>query len=377
MLGPVLPAGSLSPVAPSPQEPLAAPKTNRRWLIGSAVAIAALLLAAWAYWQFGMDRAKPVVVEIASLAPVTRVLAVNGRIASVHSVDLRPLVSGTLETLAVAEGDDVVAGQVLGKVNADSQNAIVRQAMAGLDSALVVQQQAEEAYDRSLKLGSNVARYVLENDKHAVQTAQQEVARQSAVLDQALVALENHTIHAAIAGSILVKNVDIGQIVDPSTVLLVLADMTELLVETDIDEAYSRQIKLGQSAVLQLTGEVGTHTGKVSFVSTRVDADTGGLSVRISFDQAISAPVGMTVTTNIVVDQRNAALTLPRTALVTSTSGTDFFRVESDRARRYPVTVVEWPAERLIATEGLAEGDAVVVDADGMVDGEPVDIVKH
>ncbi len=366
---------ALVPVVREPQNKhSAAVKTKRLWLWGG-VGLASLVLAALAYSVFWMDRAQPVVVEIASLAPVTRVLAVNGRIAATRSVDVRPVVSGTLETLSVDEGDTATKDQILGQINADSQNAVVRQAVAGLDAALVAKRQATEAYDRMVSLGSNVSRTALETSEHAVQSAAQDVARQTALVDQARIALENYTIRAPISGSVLVLNVDLGQIVDPSTNLLTLADLGELVVETDVDETYARQISEDQPAVLQLAGETGTHAGHVSFVSTRVDVDTGGLAVRIAFDEPLVAPVGMTVTTNIVVDQREAALTLPRTALVIDENGTGFFSIEDGKTHLRPVTVLDWPAARLIVTAGLSEGDVVVVDASGLEEGTPVSVV--
>jgi len=126
---------------------------------------------------------------------------------------------------------------------------------------------------------------------------------------------------------------------------------------------------VGQPAVLQLAGDTGTHQGHVNFVSNRVNEATGGLAIKISFDAPVAAPVGLTVTTNIIVDQRDAALTVPRTALV---NGDAVFVAEGGVARRQPVTVVEWPAARLIATSGLEEGTAVIVDATGITDGQPV-----
>lgn len=365
---------ALVPIAPEPHENwLASVKTRRLWLWGAAV-LACLALATLAYSQFWMLRAQLVVVEIANLAPVTRVLAVNGRIAAIHSVDVRPIVSGTLETLSVAEGDNVAEDQILGLINADNQNAIVRQALAGLDAALVAERQATETYDRMVNLGGNVARTVLETSEHAVQSAAQEVVRQTALVDQASIALKNHTIRAPISGTVLVLNVDVGQIMDPSTNLLTLADLHELVVETDVDESYARQIAQGQPAVLQLAGETSTHAGHVNFVSTRVDIATGGLAVRIAFDEPLTAPVGMTVTTNIVVEQRAAALTLPRSAIVAGEAGTGFFVAEGGKAHLRPVTVVDWPAARLIVTTGLSEGEMVIIDATGLDDGEPVDV---
>lgn len=347
---------------------------KRQLLIWGAAALTAVLLAGWAYSQFWMVRALPVAVEIAELAPVTRVLAVSGRIAAIHTVDVRPVVGGTLETLSVDEGDNVAVDQILGIINADTQNAVVRQSTAGLDAALVTLRQAEEAYDRMVSLGNNVARTELEASEHAVQSASQDVARQTALVDQARIALENHTIRAPISGNVLVLNVDVGQTVSTATDLLTLADLTELVVETDVDETYARQIAEGQTAILQLAGETETRAGHVSFVSTQVDVATGGLAVRIAFDEPLTAPVGLTVTTNIVVEQLAAALTLPRSAIVSTEAGPGFYTVEEGKARFTPVTVLEWPAARLIVKTGLSEGDVVVIDATGLEDDAPVKV---
>lgn len=361
-----VPALRAAPPGPDPSSP-----RRRRWLWAAAGGLA-LALAVVGYVQPWGGGPVSVAVEMAALAPVTRVLAVNGRIEAVHSVDVQPVIGGPLETLAVAEGDDVAAGQVLGRIDAAEQRAVLRQRVAALDAALVAQDQAIQIYNRSLSLGGNVARIVPEDDARAVQSAAQEVARLGALVDQAQITLENHVIHAPIAGTVLVLNVDQGQAVTPSTVLLTLADLGDLVVETDVDETYATQIARGQPAVLQLSGETGTRAGHVSFVSARVDVATGGLAVKIAFDDPVTAPVGLTVTTNIVVDSREAALSVPRTAIVTGQGGTAVFVAEDGIARLRPVTVVDWPAARLIVTAGLAPGDAVIAEATGLADGQPV-----
>lgn len=357
---PLVPA--LRPVAPKPAA------TRRLWLWGAA-GLLGLALAGFVWSQFWMARPTAVTVEIAALAPVTRVLAVNGRIAAVRSVDVRSVVSGSLVGLLVAEGDVVEENQILAQVDAAAQNATVRQAMAALDAALVAQQQATEIYERAIALSSNIPRSELEANAHAVQSATQEVARLTAALDQAQIVLEDYTIRAPVAGTVLELDAEEGQIVGPTSRLLTLADLSKILVEADVDEAYATQIIVGQPAVLQLAGNTGTHQGHVSFVSNRVDEATGGLAIKISFDAPVAAPVGLTVTTNIIVDQRDAALTVPRTALV---NGDAVFVVADGVAQLHPVTVLEWPAARLIATAGLDEGNAVIVDATGISDGQPV-----
>ncbi len=361
-----------APNLPAVRHDAPAPSRARRWWIGGGVGLVLLALGGLAYVQFWMPGPPLVAVEIVAPSPVTRVLAVNGRIAAERSVDVRSVVSGTLIELPVAEGDRVAEGQVVARVDAAAQNALVRQAMAGLDAALVARQRAVEAYDRNVALGSNVSRTVLENSALDVEAATQEVARQTAVVDQASIILDSYTIRAPGAGQVLTLDAEQGQIVGPTTPLMTIADPGALVVEADVDEAYATQIALGQPAVLQLAGETGTHAGRIAYVSSRVDADTGGLAVRIAFDEAVAAPIGLTVATNIIVEQREAALTVPRTALRADATGQGVFVVSDGVAQLVPLGVVDWPAARLIVTEGLAEGAVVIVDATGIADGQAV-----
>ena len=360
---------SLPAVRPSPASP--APRLRRIWIwiVGLVLAGGAGLGLFLQPWASG-----PVVVavETVTLAPVTRVLAVNGRIEALHSVDVRAQVGGTLADVPVIEGDSVQPGVILARIDPTAQQAILRQAVAGLDAALVTQAQAQATLERTRALGANVARTALENAETAVQTTAQEVARMTALVDQAQIQLGNFTVRAPMTGTVLALNVDPGQSIDPATVLMTIADLGQLIVETDVDEAYATQIRADMRAVLQLTGETATREGRVSYVSQRVDAATGGLAVKLVFDEPVTAPVGLTVTANIVIDRRDAALTVPRTAVVTGDGRSAVLVVADGTARLRPVSVIDWPAARLIVTEGLVPGDVLILDATGIADGQSV-----
>jgi RND family efflux transporter MFP subunit len=357
-----VPALRPQPVAPARARP-------RRWPWVAALVLA-LAGAVVLYFQPWSDRAVPVTIETVERGPVTRVLAVNGRIAALHSVDIRALVGGTLGDLPVAEGDTVAEGDVLARIDSAAQQAVVRQAVAGLDAALVAEARAHDALDRAVALGANIPRTEREAAERELMTARQDVARATAQVDQAQVQLENHTMRAPMAGTVLSLNVEPGQAIDPATVLMTLADLDRLIVETDVDEAYATQIREGQEALLQLSGEAGTREGRVSFVSQRVDPDTGGLAVELSFDQPLRAPVGLTVTTNIVVERHEDAITAPRAAIE---DGAVYVVVDGLALRR-PVSVIDWPAERLVVTEGLATGDVLITDAEGLSEGQMVKV---
>ena len=359
-------------VTPKPAPPAPGPKRPVWiWALGGVLAIG---LVALAYLQPWATPVTEVGVETVALGPVSRVLAVNGRIAGERSVDVRPQVSGKLATVAVAEGDAVKLGAVVALIDPATQQAVVRQAMAGLDAAQVAEADAQAEYARNKALGSNVARVVLESSARAVQSSAQEVARMTALLDQAQIQLKTYTVRAPLAGSVLELTAEPGQLVDPATVLMTIADLGHLVVETDVDESYATQVKVGQPAALQLAGETAVLDGHVSFVSQKVDEATGGLEVKLTADNQLQAPIGLTVTANITVDQRAAAITVPRAAIVRDASGTGVLVVLDGKAVRRDVTLIDWPAARLIVTDGLAPGDVVIGDATGIVDGQAVKV---
>lgn len=333
-----------------------------RWVL---VALVALGLAGGAVWWRRVASAPPLVqVVTLETGPVTLVLAVNGRIAARDQVSIRSAVSGTVTRLLVDEGAIVMAGDELARLDDSQQQAVVQQAQSALGQGLALQKQAEATYSRNLELGVLVARTRLEEARLVLDGAAQDVARLTAILDQARIQLDRYTIRAPMGGTVITRSVDPGQQVDVSSPLFTLADLSELVVETDVDEAYATRIVPGQPTTLQLVGRSETLSGSVIFVSPRVDPATGGLEVKIGFDTQPRAPLGLTVTANIVVGSVQA-LTVPRTAL----QGDALFRFVDGHAVLTPVTVTDWPAARLIVTAGVAAGDRVITDSTGMSDG--------
>ena len=360
----------LPAVRPHPAGSVSRP-SRRAWIWAAGVVLAGVA-GLGLYVQPWASGPLVVAVETAALAPATRILAVNGRIAALHTIDVRALVGGTLAEVSVAEGDDVERDEVLARIDAAAQQAVLRQAFASLDAALVAQAQVGDTLARTEALGANVARTALESAERAVQSAGQEVARTAALVDQAQVQLENFTLRTPMTGTVLSLEVEPGQSIDPTTLLMTIADLDQLVVETDVDEAYATRIRTGLPAVLQLTGEPTLRDGRVTQVSRQVDAATGGLEVELGFYAPVIAPVGLTVTVNIIVDNLEAAITVPRAAIQSGETGDAVFVVAEGTARRRPVTVIDWPAARLIVTEGLMPGDVLILDATGISDGQAV-----
>lgn len=368
---PTLPAmaGQLAIPAQSLPPPAIPAHGQRSVWIWAGLAVVVILGSGLWYFQPWASKGLAVMTETVTPAPLIRVLAVNGRLAPLHPVDVKPATGGEVLAVLAAEGDQVAQGAVLARIDASAQQTVVRQAMAGLDAGLVVQAQAEASLVRALALGDNITRTALLDARAASQSAGQEVARLAALLDQAQIGLGKYTILAPVAGTVLSRNVEVGQTVDTSTTLFGLADLGQLVVQTDVDETYATQIIPGLAAVLQLKGETTRLDGQVSFVAAQVDAATGGLAVKIAFDAPVTAPVGLTVTANIIVDSQDAAIAVPRAAVSKDAQGAVVFVAVAGHAQRREVTVVDWPSDRVEVTQGLVAGDMVITDATGISDG--------
>ena len=309
-------------------------------------------------WQ---ARPKVVASEMLSVGPVSQVLAVNGRIAARTSVTVRAAVSAQAVAVLAGEGDEVAAGQVLVRLDDSLVQSQLQQARAALDSQQVRQSQAAAAADRARALGDNATRSSLEDAELALAGAINETARLQAALEQVEKQREQYVITAPIAGVVLSRGVDQGQLVDPQTQLFTIADTGDLVVETDVDELYSSRVSKGLKALLKPVGATVAQHGTVVFAAPTVDAATGGRAIKISFDDPVSLPVGLTVNANVIVEEVPEALSIPRAAIVTEGTQSHVMVIADGVARLREITFDDWPADRVIVTSGLAPGDVVIL----------------
>jgi len=342
-----------------------------RWLILLVIFAAAGVYGGLARpWE---PKPRPVATEIVRPGPVSQILAINGRVAAKSTVTVRAAVSGQALSVAADTGDVVEAGDVLVLLDSSLVEAQAEQARAALEAQLVRQRQAEATAERTLALGENTARSNREDAEWALAAAISETTRLRAALDQVERQIAQYTITAPMAGTVLSRGVDRGQLVDPQTELFIIADTSELGVETDVDELYSARVSVGLKALLQPVGASVPRHGTVTFAAPVVDSATGGRAIRIAFDEPTSLPVGQTVNANVIVDQVSSALSVPRGAIVTEGVDSHVLVIEDGQVAPRFIRFSDWPAGRVIVTEGLAAGDVVIIDPSAVAVGELVE----
>ena len=180
------------------------------------------------------------------------------------------------------------------------------------------------------------------------------------------------------AGAILVRPIDNGQVVSTETTLFQLGSLSGLEIEAEVDETYADVLQEGMQARAALSGADAQFAARIIEISPRVDAATGGRLVRLAPERDMSIPPGRSVDVTIVVARRPDAIVIPRQAVVDAAGVPQVYVIDRRgvvMARN--VRVLEWPSLNAIVEEGLAAGERVVLAPTQTRAGARVRIVER
>lgn len=271
-------------------------------------------------------------------------------------------------------GDRVGAGQVLARIDDAPETAAIAEAEASVQAQQATLAQARRDLARFEALGQFATRREVEQRRLSVEEGARELSRRRAAVVQAREQRDRRVLRAPFAGVILERPVDPGQTVGLDSVIYRLADLTAPEVTVEVDEAYAAEIRPGMEARVSFPGQAGELRAAVAHVEPRVDPATGARDVRLTLvDGAAEVPSGLTVTVNLVIERRERAISVPRSALILGGDAAKVRLVGKDGVvSERAVSFIDWPAETVIVTRGLAAGERLLADPEAAQPGEKV-----
>src|SRR5580704_1021075 len=325
-------------------------KVKVRWLI-----LVGVLLVAGLFVAFGLNRNTQAQYFTAKVeyGEIDDVVEATGTINAVITVQVGSQVSGTIAKLnadfnsRVHKGDVVALidpalfkGAVLQAV-ADLENAKANlvASRANLEKAKAVMVQTKADYDRAVQLTKagvmsqqqlDLAKSNYDSANASVGAAEATVTQARAQINQKEAAvnvaqtnLDYTVIRSPIDGTVVARNVDVGQTVAASlqapTIFTIAQDLTKMWVYAKTDESDVGNIKIGKPVTFKVDAfPKDTFRGAVSQV--RMNATT--VQSVVTYDTIIEFAnpqlklfPGMTAYVTIPVDTVQNALKLPNTAL--------------------------------------------------------------
>jgi HlyD family secretion protein len=336
---------------------------RRVWLI---VAVVILLLAAGIGARIYRNRnTLPVVTtEAIRMRDLEAIVSASGKIQPKRQVNISATTMGRVTRLAVQEGQRVKAGQFLLEIDPRSLAGQMERGEASVAAARSSLQQATTAVDQAranlelaqqtLKRQQDLAKdgltprealeraqndvIVRETDLKArqqeVQTREQQIRQEQAALATTQYNLSQVTIASPMDGIVTRRNIEEGENVvvgtmnNAGTVLLTVADMSEVQAEIEVDETDIPNVAIGQPAVITIDavpdrmfkGRV-TDIGNSPIQAANQTNTTGqrqatNFKVVVTIDDPVpDVRPGFTCTAEITTATRKSATAVPIQAL--------------------------------------------------------------
>jgi len=281
---------------------------------------------------------------------VRQVLTVPGEVTPANSQQLSFSAGGRLIELNARAGDLVTQGKALAIIDPDPLKLALAQAQ-------VDYQIKQEALNK-LKSSSLPNSTDLKQAEIAAQTAETALKKTQADLTGA-------TMLAPFSGRVLSVTGKVGDTVAANSVVVEMADLSQLEVQTTIGQQDVTSVQAGQSATITFDARPSeTFTGKVSRVVPKKASTSGAVNytVFVSVDKAPNGLLpGMTADADIIVAERKSVLTLPRRSIRATANATINLSVVQNgptTSRSVKIGLVGDLNVEILS--GLNEGDQVV-----------------
>jgi HlyD family secretion protein len=388
----------------------------RRWIKRSL--LIALVLAVAGFLLRDLILGKPVETHQATRSDLVQTVVASGRIMTPQRALVGAVITGRVVRIPVQEGQSVKRGDVLIELDDEDERASVAQARGAVaqaearvrqlrevglpaaEQALIQAQanltQARRQHERAKELKAkgfvsqaalddaqrnlDVAESQLSSAKLQVATnrpagsdfavAQTALAQARANLGVAQAKLDQTVIRAPVDGTLIARNVEPGNVVQPGKELMVLAPAGETQVVVQIDEKNLAQLKLGQQALASADAfPKERFAAELVYINPGIDALRGSVEVKLRVPKPPDyLRQDMTISVDIEVARSAATVVVPADAVRDANSAQPWvLAVDGWRARRRAVKLGLKGDGRIEVLEGVAPGDRLISAANGTV----------
>ena len=255
-----------------------------------------------------------------------QVVTATGEIQPLNTINVGSQVSGTIDAIYVDFNSKVKKGDVLLTIEPSVLQASVDEALASLVSAESQRNYAKSEYERNKTLFENdyISRAELEQSQTTYEQAEQTVNRMKSQYDRAVTNLGYATITSPVDGTVISRQVDVGQTVAASfqtpDLFEIAEDLSKMQIETAVSEADIGMITEGQSVTFTVDAyPTQTFEGSVRQVrlSPTITSNVVVYTVVIDVDNTdLRLKPGMTAFVTILISERNDVWKVQNSALI-------------------------------------------------------------
>ncbi|MGZ8709690.1 MAG: efflux RND transporter periplasmic adaptor subunit [Thermoanaerobaculia bacterium] len=372
----------------------------KRWLlIGGAAVLLVLIIVASI--RSGGPKGEKVVAEPAATKTIEAVVTAPGQIDPKVKVNISAHIVGKIEKLYFNEGDSVRRGQKLvelekplyiaqrDRLSAElaSRRVEVQRSRAALNTARAQYERAQSLSQQGIQAQElfDQARLAYDNARAAVASAEQGVNQAEAGLRSAAEDLSRTTIVSPLDGKVVQLNAREGEVVvtgtmnNPGSVIAVIADLSQILVEAEVGETEVVSVSLQQPATIKVDAITDReYHGRVveigSSAAVRQGAGAGirYFKVKVAIDDVDERlRPGMTSQVSIVTNSAPNAVAVPIQSVVERVPGAGADEDDDDDKpkKKYVFLAADGKAKQVEVRTGISDATHVVITSGVKVGG--------
>jgi RND family efflux transporter MFP subunit len=288
--------------------------------------------------------------------------------------DVASEVNGAVEEVTFEEGDRVVMGESLVKLNSDllgktlqATQASYEQVLAELESATRDLERAEKLHEEEL-----ISDKTYDDFMFRKQGVEKKAASLRADVERLNLELRKKEVPAPYDGVVVRKHVNRGEWISPGDPVATVAKDDTVDVIVEIPEEILAYLKVGMSVPVMTGGS--KINGRIFAIVPSGEVTTRTFPVKIRTANTRALKQGMEARVSLPSGKRAKTLIVPRDAVLTKSGITFLFAVIDAHARMIPVKIIGYSGLNAgIEADGLIEGMSVVVKGnERLMNGQPV-----
>ena len=287
-------------------------------------------------------------------------LTAVGSVSAVQGAVVSAELAGIVSEIDFENGAEAKKGEVLMKLDASQEEALLRSAEA---EAQLAKTDLERSRDLAIKKVVSGAEF---------DSAQSKFTRLNAVVDQMRSSITKKTLIAPFDGQLGIRQVNVGQMINAGQQVVPLTSLDPVFADFALPQQYLGQLTPGLEVHVTTDAIPGrVFNGKLTAINSMVDSSTRNITLQATLDNSDHAlRPGMFAKAEVMLPEKHKTLVVPGSAISYAPFGDSVFVIEKKKdektgkesqvIRQQFVRVGEARGDLVAITQGLKAGETVV-----------------
>ena len=280
-----------------------------------------------------------------------------GSLRAHSGTDISPEVAGTVSSIHFKSGENVSKGHLLVTLDAQEDLAKLKSLKAAENIARITYRRDRREYEAKA-----ISRQIVDTDLANLKQAKANVAQQQAVVNYKF-------IRAPFSGHLGIRQVDIGQYLNPGTAIVTLQSLNPIYADFHLPQQDLSTLHVGQNVTAHCdVYPEETFKGKIVAINPTVNTNTRNVEIRAELrNRDRHLLTGMYATVDVVTGKPAKFITLPQTAITYNPYGDTVYVVQPQKSNAENSgagggrSAAHLVAEQQFVKLGVTRGDQVQI----------------